>query len=70
MYRHREVPAESASTPCSTEAWIDHDKTIIGDEIPFTRRSWKANLRPLEEIDAELLETEARFQELLDGLKR
>jgi len=62
---------ESDIKPYAPEAWIDHDKTKIGYEIPFTRHFYEyVPPRPLEEIDAELLETERRIQELLGGLKR
>jgi len=57
--------------PYAPDAWIDHTKTKIGYEIPFTRHFYEyVPPRPLAEIDAELLETEARIQELLGGLKR
>ena len=56
--------------PYAPEAWIDHTKTKIGYEIPFTRHFYEyVPPRPLAEIDAELLETEKRIQELLGGLK-
>ncbi|REF24615.1 type I restriction-modification system subunit M [Calidifontibacter indicus] len=42
-------------TPHVPDAWIDHTKTKIGYEIPFTRLFYKyVPPRPLEEIDAEL----------------
>ena len=57
--------------PYAPEAWIDHSKTKIGYEIPFTRHFYEyVPPRPLAEIDAELLETEKRIQELLGGLQR
>ncbi|MBX7133948.1 MAG: type I restriction-modification system subunit M [Fimbriimonadaceae bacterium] len=41
--------------PHVPDAWIDHDKTKVGYEIPFTRHFYKyVPPRPLEEIDAEL----------------
>ena len=61
---------QSDIRPYAPEAWIDHTKTKIGYEIPFTRHFYEyAPPRPLAEIDAELLETEKRIQELLGGLK-
>lgn len=61
---------ESDIKPYAPEAWIDHTKTKIGYEIPFTRHFYEyIPPRPLAEIDAELLETEKRIQELLGGLK-
>jgi len=62
---------ETDMRPYAPDAWIDHAKTKIGYEIPFTRHFYVYTPpRPLEEIDAELLETEKRIQELLGGLKR
>ena len=41
--------------PHIPDAWIDHSKTKVGYEIPFTRHFYKyAAPRTLEEIDAEL----------------
>ena len=41
--------------PHVPDAWIDHEKTKVGYEIPFTRHFYKyVPPRPLEEIDAEL----------------
>ena len=47
-------------------AWIDHEKTKIGYEIPFTRHFYVYKPpRPLAEIDAELKALEAEIQTLL-----
>lgn len=47
----------------------DHDKTKVGVEIPVTRHFYEyVSPRPLSEIDAEVLATEARIRELLAGL--
>lgn len=52
--------------PHVPDAWVDHAKTKIGYEIPFTRHFYKyVPPRPLEEIDAELKELEAEIQRLL-----
>lgn len=52
--------------PHVPDAWIDHSKTKIGYEIPFTRHFYVYTPpRPLEEIDAELKALEAEIQELL-----
>lgn len=41
--------------PHVPEAWIDHDKTKVGYEIPFTRHFYEyVPPRPLEEIDADV----------------
>jgi len=71
LIEQAEAYLESDIKPYAPEAWIDHDKTKIGYEIPLTRHFYEyVPPRPLEEIDAELLETERRIQELLGGLKR
>ncbi len=62
---------ETDIKPYAPQAWIDHSKTKIGYEIPFTRHFYVYTPpRPLEEIDAELIETEKKIQELLAGLLR
>lgn len=52
--------------PHVPDAWIDHSKTKVGYEIPFTRHFYVYQPpRPLAEIDAELKALEAEIQELL-----
>ncbi|MEU9000882.1 class I SAM-dependent DNA methyltransferase [Streptomyces sp. NPDC048551] len=52
--------------PHVSDAWIDHTKTKIGYEIPFTRHFYVYEPpRPLAEIDAELKALEAEIQALL-----
>jgi type I restriction enzyme M protein len=52
--------------PHVPDAWIDHDKTKIGYEIPFTRHFYVYTPpRPLAEIDAELRDLESQIQKLL-----
>ncbi|MEV0755847.1 class I SAM-dependent DNA methyltransferase [Streptosporangium sp. NPDC050280] len=52
--------------PHVPDAWVDHSKTKIGFEIPFTRHFYVYTPpRPLEEIDAELKALEAEIQKLL-----
>ncbi|MER6958406.1 class I SAM-dependent DNA methyltransferase [Streptomyces sp. NPDC000618] len=52
--------------PHVADAWIDHTKTKIGYEIPFTRHFYVYKPpRPLAEIDAELKSLEAEIQGLL-----
>jgi type I restriction enzyme M protein len=52
--------------PHVPDAWIDHTKTKIGYEIPFTRHFYVYKPpRPLGEIDAELKSLEAEIQALL-----
>ena len=53
-------------TPHVSDAWIDHDKTKVGYEIPFTRHFYVYTPpRPLAEIDAELRDLETQIQKLL-----
>ena len=52
--------------PHVADAWIDHTKTKIGYEIPFTRHFYVYKPpRPLAQIDAELKTLEAEIQVLL-----
>ena len=52
--------------PYVPDAWVDHDKTKVGYEIPLTRHFYKyVPPRPLAEIDAEIKQLEAEIQELL-----
>ena len=53
-------------TPWVPDAWVDHDKTKLGYEIPLTRHFYKyVPPRPLAEIDAEIKQLEAEIQALL-----
>jgi type I restriction enzyme M protein len=53
-------------TPHVPDAWIDHEKTKIGYEIPLTRHFYVYTPpRPLAEIDAELKALESQIQALL-----
>ncbi|MEV5829159.1 class I SAM-dependent DNA methyltransferase [Spirillospora sp. NPDC052242] len=52
--------------PHVPDAWIDHTKTKMGYEIPFTRHFYVYKPpRPLSEIDAELKTLEVEIQQLL-----
>ena len=52
--------------PYVPDAWVDHDKTKIGYEIPLTRHFYTYTPpRPLDEIDAEIKQLEAEIQDLL-----
>lgn len=52
--------------PHVPDAWIDHSKTKVGYEIPFTRHFYVYKPpRPLGEIDAELKALEGEIQALL-----
>ena len=55
--------------PYLPDAWIDHTRTKIGYEIPFTRHFYEyVPPRPVAEIDADLQSVEAEIQDLLSGL--
>ena len=57
---------EAEVQPYVPDAWVDHDKTKIGYEVPLTRHFYKyVPPRPLAEIDAEIKALEAEIQELL-----
>ncbi len=51
------------------DAWIDHDKTRIGYEIPFNRHFYVFEPpRPLAEIDADLKRSMDRIKQMIEGL--
>ena len=55
--------------PHAPDAWIDHEKTKVGYEIPFNRHFYVFKPpRPLAEIDAELKESTDRILEMIKGL--
>lgn len=52
--------------PYVPDAWIDHDKTKVGYEIPFNRHFYEyIPLRSLEEIDANLDKVSTEIMQLL-----
>jgi type I restriction enzyme M protein len=60
-----EYVAESVH-PYAPDAWVDHDKTKVGYEIPFTRIFYRYTPpRPLEEIDADIKAAEGAILALL-----
>ncbi|MCX7150586.1 MAG: class I SAM-dependent DNA methyltransferase [Rhodocyclales bacterium] len=57
--------------PHAPDAWIDHDKTKIGYEIPFNRHFYVFKPpRPLAEIDAELKIVTDRILTMIGGLTK
>jgi type I restriction enzyme M protein len=55
--------------PHAPDAWIDHDKTKIGYEIPFNRHFYVFKPpRPLGEIDTELKQCTDRILTMIAGL--
>jgi type I restriction enzyme M protein len=63
VYFEREVQ------PHAPDAWIDHEKTKIGYEIPFNRHFYVFEPpRVLEEIDADLKQVTDRIKVMIEGL--
>ncbi|MFZ2281209.1 MAG: class I SAM-dependent DNA methyltransferase [Prosthecobacter sp.] len=57
--------------PHAADAWIDHDKTKVGYEIPFNRHFYVFQPpRPLSEIDAELKGVTDRILAMIGGLTK
>ena len=57
--------------PHAPDAWIDHEKTKVGYEIPFNRHFYVFKPpRPLAEIDAELKGVTDRILTMIGGLSR
>ena len=55
--------------PHAPDAWIDHDKTKVGYEIPFNRHFYVFEPpRPLAEIDADLKRSMDRIKLMIEGL--
>jgi type I restriction enzyme M protein len=55
--------------PHASDAWIDHDKTKVGYEIPFNRHFYVFEPpRPLEEIDADLKASMDKIKAMIEGL--
>ena len=55
--------------PHAPDAWIAHDKTKVGYEIPFNRHFYVFKPpRPLAEIDADLKASTDRILEMIKGL--
>lgn len=55
--------------PHAPDAWIDHEKTRVGYEIPFNRHFYVFEPpRPLAEIDADLKRTTDRMLAMIGGL--
>ena len=55
--------------PHVPDAWIDHEKTRVGYEIPFNRHFYVFEQpRDLAEIDAELKECTDRIKSMIEGL--
>jgi type I restriction enzyme M protein len=68
---HEDIEAwfEREVRPHATDAWIDHEKTRVGYEIPFNRHFYVFEPpRPLDEIDADLKAVTDRIKAMIEGL--
>ena len=64
-----EAHLENEIRPYVPDAWIDHTKTKVGFEIPFTRQFYVYTPpRPVEEIAREIKDLEAQIQTWMSGL--
>ena len=64
-----EAHLEHEIRPYVPDAWIDHTKTKVGFEIPFTRQFYVYTPpRPIEEIAKELKDLESQIQQWMSGL--
>jgi type I restriction enzyme M protein len=55
--------------PHAPDAWIDHEKTKVGYEIPFNRHFYVFEPpRPLAEIDADLKRSTDRIKQMIEEL--
>ena len=56
--------------PHAPDAWIDHEKTKVGYEIPFNRHFYVFEPpRALAEIDADLKQVTDRIKAMIEGLQ-
>ena len=64
-----EAHLENEIHPYVPDAWIDHTKTKVGFEIPFTRQFYVYTPpRPVEEIAQEIKDLETQIQHWMSGL--
>ena len=64
-----EAHLDTEIRPYVPDAWIDHTKTKVGFEIPFTRQFYiYSPPRPVEEIAQEIKDLEAQIQQWMSGL--
>ena len=64
-----EAHLENEIRPYVPDAWIDHTKTKVGFEIPFTRQFYVYTPpRPVAEIAGEIKDLETQIQSWMDGL--
>lgn len=64
-----EAHLENEIRPYVPDAWVDHAKTKVGFEIPFTRQFYVYSPpRPVEEIAQEIKALEGQIQQWMSGL--
>ncbi|MGV1008354.1 MAG: HsdM family class I SAM-dependent methyltransferase [Dermatophilaceae bacterium] len=64
-----EAHLENEIRPYVPDAWIDHTKTKVGFEIPFTRHFYVYTPpRPVDEIAKEIKDLETQIQQWMSGL--
>jgi len=69
IYRLSELHLDDEIRPYLPDAWLDHSKTKIGYEIPFTRQFYKfIPPRPVTDIRNELNELDNDIEKLMKGL--
>jgi hypothetical protein len=68
---NRRAPSAREVLPHAPDAWIDHDKTKVGYEIPFNRHFYVFKPpRPLAEIDADLKVVTDRIVAMIGELSK
>lgn len=69
LFESAEAHLKSEIHPYVPDAWIDHTKTKVGFEIPFTRHFYVYTPpRPVAEIAADIKDLEAQIQDWMKGL--
>ena len=67
--KRKYAKGELAAAARQAGAWIDHDKTKVGYEIPFNRHFYVFEPpRPLDAIDADLTRVTDRIKAMIEGL--
>ena len=70
LFETAEAHLENEIRPYVPDAWIDHTKTKIGFEIPFTRQFYVYTPpRPVAEIAADIKNLETQIQSWMSGLE-
>lgn len=69
LFETAEANLENEIRPYVADAWIDHTKTKVGFEIPFTRQFYVYTPpRPVHEIAQEIKDLEGQIQQWMSGL--